>query len=824
MSTQSSNAEEKTVIAPIPNDAPRCPGIDAIGNTAAYRYTNEKGELLQIIMRIEAPDSKNPKGIRKAFLPYTYLQQADGTARWVTTALPAPRPLYGLSALANRPEAPVMVVEGEKCADAAADAFPDAVVVTWQGGSSGVGKIDFSPLAGRNVVLLPDNDEPGAKAMSAVSLQLSDLGVKDVGLLDMERIATSAMNDAPKGCDIVDALDAGLVVGDFNTFVDKFTVKEDPQIPTVEIERNGSVHEVLREKFDCEVDLPQEFQLTDDGLFKASDDGMLFISSPVYVIGRTRTVKEGAGWGHLLAFQTPANDWDTVVVPSTMLSGDGREMRALLAHRGVVLGQGREERQAMMEFVGFATFNSIVEVATRTGWNGSSFVLPDRVISPEGAPRIMAPDQQGVDHRCSAAGSYVSWQSMAAAVGQTSRGAFAVSVALSAPLAELVGETGGGFHLYGRSSRGKTTLLTVAASVWGGGGRDGAVKSWSMTANGGEAQAALHSGLLLPLDEINVTAPEEIADIIYRLANGQGKARARRDGGATTAAQWHPTILSSGEVTVATRLNASKRSASKVTGGLAVRMIDVPHSDFEDRAFEDIGDHSDEGAFAQWMRNEALKNYGYAGPAFVKCLVNDVEGAKSIAKGLIESFVAEATKPSDDPQVIRVARRFGNVAAAGTLAARWNIVPWDETTAMHAALTCFRAWATARGTTTSQEEINTLQQVLSFFEAHGMSRFEKISHVDDDNGATRDQDTIVRDRCGFRAEVDGATIYYVLPAMWRDEICADLDPGYVAKLLRERGVLHSGEGTHIQKKVRLPDYPNGTRVYVVQPDLLDEAS
>ncbi|MDL2291301.1 DUF6371 domain-containing protein, partial [Desulfovibrio sp. OttesenSCG-928-F20] len=84
--------------------------------------------------------------------------------QWAWKALPEPRPLYGLPKLVSMPDAPVLLVEGEKTADAAHGYFPHHAVLTWSGGSNAVGKADFSPLQGRKVIIWPDNDEPGFAA------------------------------------------------------------------------------------------------------------------------------------------------------------------------------------------------------------------------------------------------------------------------------------------------------------------------------------------------------------------------------------------------------------------------------------------------------------------------------------------------------------------------------------------------------------------------------------------------------------------------------------------------------------------------------------
>jgi len=59
----------------------------------------------------------------------------------------------------------VLLVEGEKTADAAQQLFTEAVVSTWPCGCKAVGKADFSPLKGRRVMLWPDADEVSIAAI-----------------------------------------------------------------------------------------------------------------------------------------------------------------------------------------------------------------------------------------------------------------------------------------------------------------------------------------------------------------------------------------------------------------------------------------------------------------------------------------------------------------------------------------------------------------------------------------------------------------------------------------------------------------------------------
>ena len=94
---------------------------------------------------------------------------------WVLRAMPGPRPLYNLPALLESDDKPVVVVEGEKCADAAARVFPGRTVTTWAGGAKAWHETDWQSMAGREVLLISDADDTGREAMRDIAGHLASL-------------------------------------------------------------------------------------------------------------------------------------------------------------------------------------------------------------------------------------------------------------------------------------------------------------------------------------------------------------------------------------------------------------------------------------------------------------------------------------------------------------------------------------------------------------------------------------------------------------------------------------------------------------------------
>lgn len=130
--------------------------------TRVWEYRLTDGGLSGLICRFETRDGKE-------VLPYTYCQDEQGRKEWRWQGFETPRPLYGLADIAQRKTATILIVEGEKAADAAQTLLPHIVVTCWQGGAKAIEKTDWTPLHGRKIVLWPDNDLPGWEAMIAVA-------------------------------------------------------------------------------------------------------------------------------------------------------------------------------------------------------------------------------------------------------------------------------------------------------------------------------------------------------------------------------------------------------------------------------------------------------------------------------------------------------------------------------------------------------------------------------------------------------------------------------------------------------------------------------
>lgn len=169
--------------------------------TGTWTYRNADGGILGYVCRYF--DAERGKTLR--CFSYGRYSEAD-PARWECKSFSSPRPLYGLELLADRPDAQILLVEGEKAADAARELIPGMVALTWPGGANAAKYADWSVLAGRKIVLWPDNDAPGRQAMERVAALLKDVAAEVKGIDPDTQPDGSA---TPEAWDAADALASG---------------------------------------------------------------------------------------------------------------------------------------------------------------------------------------------------------------------------------------------------------------------------------------------------------------------------------------------------------------------------------------------------------------------------------------------------------------------------------------------------------------------------------------------------------------------------------------------------------------------------------------
>jgi uncharacterized protein (DUF927 family) len=779
------NESEWISLIPPPTDAGPPPDAMLSGFDTLHRYTSLDGRETHFVGRIEARGDKD-----KQFIPVTY-GGLKGVRGWHKKAPSPPRPLYGLSKLTAKPDAPVILCEGEKAADAAQRLFPNHACMSWFGGNGQVGHADLSPLANRSVIVWPDADEPGRNAMRKLIPRLP---------ADTQMVRTDGLAEKFDAADLEQqgSNDPAAWLNE------RLTPARDP---------TGVV-------------LPDRFSLNDHGLWyqsppRANSDTE---PEPMWVCAQLHVDAETCDdtWhshGVLLRWPDRTGHEHTWAMPRRMVHGDGAAIAAELEDSGLPCGTSRPQHELLKRFLGAVTAKRRVRCVSQAGWHGTLYVSPNGRVFGAAADDLVLQTERAVPSDAYAEhGTLEEWRNNIArlAVGNDLL-TLTISAAFAAPLLDVLRESSGGVHICGGSRIGKTTAEYCAMSVYGHGG-DEHMPTWRATANGLEAVAAEHCDGLLPLDELSQANAREAGETVYMLANGTGKTRANRAGGARPRRSWRIFFLSTGEISLQAKLS---EAGLRTRAGQDVRMIELPaDAGAGFGVWQNLHGFSTGAGLTDHLRAAASTYYGSAGPAYLDQLAHDrAEDPEELAATLRtvhQKFLKAADVTSDaDGQVHSVAGRFALIAAGGELATIYGITGWTQGEAIRAALGWLERWLSTRGGTDAGEDMRAREQAIAFIALHGASRFELI--VD---GASFDDQKVIN-RAGFKRRDGNKWEYFILPPVWRKEVCDGLDPTSAAKALARYGLLIPGKNGRWTNTRRCGSY-GSPRGYCIRGSILGD--
>lgn len=193
-------------------------GASGSNPEATYDYRDETGSLLYQVCRYP----------RKQFLQ----GRPNGAGGWVWNLKGVPRVLYRLAELLAAPDATIYVAEGEKDADRLAR---EGLVATTNSGGAGKWRKEYAQaLQGRDVVILPDNDDAGRKHGQQVARSLHGVA-RSVKVVDLPGL--------PEKGDVSDWLAAGHTVEELKAIVEAAPVWQQPAGRTGRKQRKGGESE-----------------------------------------------------------------------------------------------------------------------------------------------------------------------------------------------------------------------------------------------------------------------------------------------------------------------------------------------------------------------------------------------------------------------------------------------------------------------------------------------------------------------------------------------------------------------------------------------------
>lgn len=819
-----SRAEGKptvTPICPIPDDArPPPASFPPLGTySKAWCYRDAEGRAHWYQCRFETEAGKE-------FRPLAYCQIGGecGRLAWHPKAPPAPRMLYGLDRIAGDQDAIVLIVEGEKTADAANELFAGQgyVAASPMNGAQSPRCADWSPLAGREVCICGDNDEPGQQFAKAVAGLAIAAGANSVSIVELP-------TGLPPKWDLADPIPDGL---DPLQWLDAAK----PYVPDIgdDIRKAGGDIQgqfaLLRQAADIDGErrsagvysrTEEEDKETGETTFR-----WLKLSSVVEVLADARD-GSSKNWGRWLEVHNPDGVKHRWPMPATQLANNSGELiREELLRLGCWISAHAGPRRLLHQYLCSWWAKRRVRCATQTGWCQGVYVLPDRAYGPGHEDVIFQPEGRVPDAvKC---GTLKGWQTEVAALCLgNDRLILGIVVALAGPVLQLIGEPSFGVHLRGPSSIGKSKALKVAGSVSGAKEQP---DTWRKTDNALEGEAALDNDRLLILDEIGEGDAKAISNAVYMLANERGKGRMTKSGGIREPLTWRLTFMSSGEIGLATKL---AEAGIRAKAGQQIRLIDLTaDAGAGFGLFQNLHGENNGDRFARRIDTACKSQQGTALRAWVDMLALDIEGFKTRILAAREAFLKELKLPSDaDGQIHRAAGRFAVLAAVGEVAQ--TITGWPEVTARNAMTHLFLEWLRDRGTERAEDR-EAVETVKAYIETYGDARFTDPWN---DQEAQLAEDKIAENfgrearklpkarafqRAGFRKlNEQGEADYLILPEVWREEVCRGLDHKLVARVLYQKGYLEIENEGRTDKLIRVPGISKRSRVYWVRSSIME---
>ncbi len=787
----------------------------------------------------------NLENDKKETRPYIFSIEKN---KWLSKGFPAPRPLYNLSKLIERPNNPVLIVEGEKTADAASLLLPDYVVITSCGGSNASCHTDWSVLKNRDVVISPDHDEAGQNYFKEVKDLCIKAGVNSLKRLLTEKLGgfviknntiTKRQGEVPKGYDLADSLADGWT----ETFIHQ-AINDEIITPLFHIE---SIEETIKND-ECESELIGErYNLQKDKLlykvFIKDEDGK---KSPQWhtlcgYLKVTHQIRDtsSSNWGVLIELIDKDNKKKEIKINREQLTNDKAALELLL-NQGLEIAtikkfHGFFIHDLINEYINICNPTKRATTVDKVGWHDEYYIMPF-IDNPKNYYSINAQETEEYILQSSASnqrkltrkGTLEGWQNT---IGRLSNNntllIFSIAAALTAPLLKILGKDGCCFHFSGSSSIGKTTTLYVANSVWG----LSKPSSFRTTDNGAESLCKNSNDGFLSMDDIGEVDPIPLERITYLFGNGTGKARSKKNGDAQAITTFRILGLSTGEIGLQAKLAEKGKSS---TAGQNVRFIEIPADSGKGLGiFDTLHNFESGSALSDHLRalSDPLKkeseDCGVLIDAFMQLVVENSEEIKRSAINSIDLWLKKYLPANSDPQVERVAKRFAEVAAVGEIAIDAQILPFEELSVSTACGVLFHRWLEQRGSNRHSHEFQGIIERLRKLTQEGInSRFLNSDGSDDSKnikdvaGYKKIDYKEVRDSEGEET-IQAVIEFWIYPKVSKREILENRNEKVFYKQLIEAGyIIPDKQGKSSQ--IKRPAGKAPARFIVVPTDKINE--
>jgi putative DNA primase/helicase len=220
--------------------------------------------------------------------------------------------------------------------------------------------------------------------------------------------------------------------------------------------------------------------------------------------------------------------------------------------------------------------------------------------------------------------------------------------------------------------------------------------------------------------------------------------------------------------------------------GQEVRLLEISSDCTEHGLFENIHRSKTPADFSNRIKRATANHYGTPLQKFLENLTLNTDVMETRCRSYMDAFL-KAVLPEDATGVIpRAALRFALVAAAGELATRLKLTGWKKGEAFKAAKKCFASWLEHHKTF---DPVTMAVDRVQRFIIENHAKFEVVGGDVRLNGS----------KVGYEKKGQ----FLILPNVFRDSVCAGVDPEAVADALEHAGYLHTSGPNRKKKQERI---------------------
>lgn len=285
------------------------------------------------------------------------------------------------------------------------------------------------------------------------------------------------------------------------------------------------------------------YEITELGVFLPLRDGNLEICPyPLFITERLRDIDDGTEKVTLRYKRD--NAWREIMVPRQTVANATKIIQLADSATGINSENARGVVKYLSDIESANRYTIPTKYATaRLGWTEYGFVPFVDNITFTGADTYAALYDKFHEN-----GDFKVWRDLSAECLKYPLPRIVTAAAYASLLLKHIGVNGFCVHLWGESGRGKTVALMLAASVYGDADpKSGIIRNGKTTSNGIEPVLGFFNDCAVIFDELTTLSQEQITDMVYKFAQGQGKGRMTKSAGLQKTYTWNNVAILSAE-------------------------------------------------------------------------------------------------------------------------------------------------------------------------------------------------------------------------------------------------------------------------------------